>query len=192
MDMGIGLLGRPDIIIKRKFRWMLWISTPCGDIGPWFVKSASRPQIDLDETELHFRNAVTWIPGKGKWQPITVTYVDAANREMQGLYNWLATVYNFTQPVQLQQAEKRDWAGTALLALFDGCGTPLESWQLDSCFPQSIKWGELDYSDSAECTIELTLRYSEVTYTPNTLCGIQPPVSCCSGCGTPDQNKTWA
>lgn len=182
MEMGIGLLGRPDIIIKRKFRWMMDISTPCGYVGPHFVKSAGRPQLDLDETELHFRNAVTWIPGKGKWQPLTVTYVDAIHSEMQGLYDWLATTYNFVNDVWLSQGEKKDWGGVATLVMFDGCGNPLERWLMKSCFPQSIKWGDLDYADSAECTIELTIRFSEVTYIPNPACGMQTPYACCRGC----------
>jgi hypothetical protein len=199
MEMGIGLLGRPEVIIKRKFRWMLEITSRCGYIGPHFVKSAGRPQIDIDETELHFRNAVTWIPGKGKWQPLTVTYIDTTHVELQGLYNWLATVYGQIGdiagptpggPVFLPQGEKSDWSGLAKLVLFDGCGNPLETWLLDSCFPQSIKWGDLDYSDSAECTIELTLRFSEVTYIPNPACGMTAPKSCCSGCKPPSTIAT--
>lgn len=190
-EMGIGLLGRPDIIIKRKFRWMLEISTACGHyIPPHFVKTSGRPQLDLDETELHFRNAVTWIPGKGKWQPLSVTYIDVANATMQGLYDWIATLYGGFAGISANggsagwvtctQAEKKDWAGAAHLMMYDGCGTPIEQWLLGSCFPQSIKWGDLDYADSAECTIELTLRFSEVEYTP--ACGLTMPTSCCRGC----------
>jgi len=189
IGMGIGLLGEPNIIIKRKFRWKLEIEFNGGKIiGPHFVKSTGRPQLDIDEAEIHFKNAVTWIPGKGKWQPITVTYIDTTHEELQGLYDWLATVYGQIGdpdfgggPNTLPQGEKADWSGNATLTLYDGCGVLLETWLMSSCFPQSIKWGDLDYSDSAECTIELTMRFSEATYTPN--CGTRnKPRGYCSGC----------
>ncbi len=179
MPMGIGVLGAPNIIIKRKFRWTLEIATPCGFIPKHFVKLAARPQLEIDETEINFLNATTWIPGKGKWQPLSITYIDVTDGSMQGLYNWIATVHNFTDPVNLSNSEKAGWNGVASLTMFDGCGTPLENWLLGSCFPQSINFGELDYASSDEATIELTLRYSEVRY--QGLCGPSPS-ACCRGC----------
>lgn len=179
MQMGIGRLGAPNIILKRKFRFTLEIFTPCGDIPIHYVKLAARPQLEIEEQELNFLNGVTWVPGKGRWQPITVTYVDVPDQEMQGLYSWIATVYDFNNPVNLKQSEKSGWAGTALLTMYDGCGYPLEFWLLQSCFPTSINFGDLDYANSEESTVELTLRYSEVAYTSN--CGPNPS-PCCEGC----------
>lgn len=178
--MGIGLLGQPNIIIKRKFRYTLEISTPCGFIPQHFVKVAARPSLEIEEQELNFLNAVTWIPGKGKWQPISVTYIDVAGPHLIGLYNWIATVYNFTNPVNLTQSEKAGWAGTGRLVMYDGCGTPLEVWLLGSMWPTSVNFGDLAYEDSAEATIELQLRYSEVNYT--SLCGGGQIAGCCRGC----------
>lgn len=179
MTMGIGRLGAPNIIIKRKFRWTLEISTPCGFIPRHFVKLAARPHLEIDEHEISFLNATTWIPGKGKWQPITVTYIDVADAEMAGLYNWIATVHDFTDPINLRNSEKAGWNGSALLTMYDGCGSPLEYWLLNSCWPQSANFGDLAYDDSSEATIELTLRFSEVTY--QGVCGPNPS-PCCRGC----------
>jgi hypothetical protein len=178
--MGIGVLGQPNIILKRKFRWTLEISTPCGFVPRHFVKVAARPNIEIEETELNFLNAVTWIPGKGKWQPISVTYNDVSNASMQGLYNWVASVYGFPWPVELPQSEKSGWAGTAILMMYDGCGTPLELWALGSVWPQSVNWGDLDYANSEIATVELQLRYSEVFYM--NLCGGGSIQKCCQGC----------
>jgi hypothetical protein len=181
--MGIGFLGSPNVIIKRKFRWTLSISTPCGNIPASYCKIAGRPNLEIEETELNFLNAVTWIPGKAKWQPITVTYIDVASRDMQGLYNWMASVYGFQWPVDLPQSEKAGWNGTALLTMYDGCGQEVESWVLGSVFPTSINFGDLAYDTSDVATIELTLRYSEVRF--NGGCGLTPPINCCSGCTIP-------
>jgi len=193
--MGIGRLGDPSRIFKRKFRFTFEIAIPCpittfgsvtgsngSTIPEWFVKTVARPQLDIEETELNFLNAVTWIPGKGKWQPITVTYIDVADSLHQPLYNWLASVYDFTDPVRLKQTEKAGWAATGTLRMFDGCGTLIETWTLKNMWPQSVNFGDLDYANSEEATIELSLRYSDVTYTPNGKCGLKPPQPCCEGC----------
>lgn len=180
MPMGIGALGAPNIIIKRKFRWTLAIATPCGNVPASFCKVAARPNLDIEETELNFLNATTWIPGKGKWQPISVTYIDVANAQMQGLYNWIATVYGFNDPINLPQSEKAGWAGTALLTMYDGCGSPLENWVLGSVWPQSVNFGDVDYQSSDVATIEMTLRYSEVFY--QGICGVLAIQNCCRGC----------
>lgn len=179
MAMGIGRLGAPNVIIKRKFRWTLEITTPCGNIPRHYVKVASRPQLDVEEAEINFLNATTWIPGKAKWQPLNVSYHDTTDMDMQGLYNWIATIYNFNDVVNLHQSEKSGWAGVATLTMYDGCGTPLEHWFLGSVWPQSINFGDLDYSDSETATIDLTLRFSEVNYAGT--CG-PTPRPCCTGC----------
>jgi hypothetical protein len=182
MGMGIGRLGAPNIIIKRKFRWTLRIETPRGTIPEHYVKVAARPQLDIDETEINFLNATTWIPGKGKWQPITVSYIDVAADDVGPLYDWIASVYNFNTQnpsTDLPQTEKIGWNATAILQVYDGCGKALERWKLQSVWPQSVNFGDLDMADSSELTIDLTLRYSEVNY--QNLCGPQV-VGSCIGC----------
>lgn len=184
MAMGIGRLGDPKLVIKRKFRWTIEINTPIGLIPKHFAKVAARPQLDIDELEVNFLNATTWLPGKGKWQPLNVTYIDVADAEMGPLYSWIASVYDFTQinpQSNLPQTEKPGWNGSAVLTMYDGCGSPLEQWTLNSCWPQSINFGDLDYSDSNEATIDLTLRFSEVNYMKLGNCGITIDPDC-KGC----------
>jgi hypothetical protein len=189
-QMGLGKLAGPDLVFKRKYRWTFQIFPSCGNqpIPAHFVKLASRPNLTIEETEINFLHGKMWIPGKGTWETITVTYYDIGNAGagMTALFSWLATVYNFTDPDGLHQSSKRGtgpgsggYAGQGILLLYDGCGVTMESWELANMWPQAVNFGELDYSSSEEVTIELTLRYSEVKYTP--LCGgsITP---CCKGC----------
>lgn len=193
-NMGLGQLGGADIVFKRKYRWTFVLESPCGGVVPEHtVKLASRPNLTIEETEINFLHGKTWIPGKGSWETITVTYYDLANDgdSMTPLWSWLATVYDFTDPVGLKQASKRGgaaggaagnggYAGIGRLTLFDGCGTPVERWVLSNVWPQQINFGDLDFASSDEMTVELTLRYSEVQYTP--LCGGSIR-ACCGGCG---------
>jgi len=189
--MGIGRLGFNNLIFKRKFRWTFELYDICGGrrIPPHYVKLAARPNLTIEETEINYLHAKTWLPGKASWETMTVTYYDIATIDVKPLYDWLASVYEFTNPVTLRMGStRRDYAAKSLLFLYDGCGQELERWRMSDVWPQAINFGELDYSSSEEATIELTLRYSEVEYTP--LCpqfAIQP---CCSPCNQSSSGAT--
>jgi hypothetical protein len=179
IPMGIGRLGQPNIIIKRKFRWKLFIQTPLGSIPEWYVKTAARPNLEIDELELNFLNAVAWMAGKGKWQPITVTYIDTTDIVMKPLLDWIASVYDLATPNALWQSEPSGYMGTATLNLYDGCGNALERWILYGVWPHSVNFGDLSYSESEEVNIELSLRYNLVEH--QGLCGPSSTKNC-TGC----------
>lgn len=185
-NMGIGVIGQPDVTIKQKFRYTLEIVGFCNNeknlIPEHFVRVASRPNLSIEEVEINHLHAKTWIPGKASWETITVTYYDVAHEEMYSLWTWLATVYDFTDPIGLKMGSKRDWDATGIINMYDGCGVLLEQWQLQHMWPTAINFGELDYSSSEEATIELTMRYSDVKW--RSFCPDFIPQSCCSGCGT--------
>ena len=188
--MGIGALGFNNTIFKRKFRYTFEVQNICGqgrNLPAAFVKSSARPVLAIDETEINFLNAKMFIPGKATWETITVTYIDAVNSQninlFKPLWDWLASVYNFQDPINLQMGSiRRDYAATGLISMYDGCGTLLETWQLQNMWPTNINFGELDYASSDESTIELTLRYSDVIYTP--VCPGFTIAPCCSPCGS--------
>jgi len=183
--MGLGKIGFDNVVFKRKFRWTFEVQDICRGltVPKDFVKLASRPNISIEETEINYLHGKTWIPGKGTWETITVTYFDVATTENLPLYTWLASVYEYTDPVNLRMGSARtDYAGTGILHLFDGCGEAIERWIMRDLWPTAINWGDLDYSNSEECTIELTLRYSQVDY--RSLCPPFTPESCCTPCST--------
>lgn len=191
-NMGLGALGGNTTAIKRKFRWTLEISPKCntsgtgggGLIGPNFCKVAARPNYDIEETELNYLNAKTWIAGKLTWQAITATFIDANAFEIQNLYVWIGQNARLDDDVRFHQGTSfQDYAATAQLALYTGCGQPMEVWQLDNVWPQAVNFGELDYSSSEEVQIELTLRYDKVKYF--SFCPSVTFNSCCTPCTSP-------
>lgn len=187
IPMGIGNLGFQNLIFKRKFRFTFALQNICGNsnqsIPPYYVKTASRPHVEIEEVEIDYLNGVTWIPGRARWQTMTVTYYDVASTDMAPLWNWLASIYNFTDPINLQMGSQRqDYSATGLLNLWDGCGQLLETWQMTDVWPTDIDFGELDYSSSDPAEISLTLRYSNVKYTP--VCPSFAINACCSPCGS--------
>ncbi len=192
--MGIGVIGAPDMVFKRKFRYTFSIYGFCDNeknkVPEHFVTIASRPNLTIEETEVNFLHAKQWIPGKATWETMTVTYQDVAHNEMRSLWNWLASVYDFTDPINLRMGNKRDWDATGVLTMYDGCGVMLEAWQLQHMFPTAINFGDLDYSSSDIATIELTLRYSDVKY--RSYCPDFVPEACCGGCGTTVKKQQFA
>lgn len=190
--MGLGNLASGNVVFKRKYRWTMELDTHCDyqSIPEYFVKVANRPQITIEETEINFLHGKFWIPGKATWEALTITFYDVADlgQANNSLFGWLATTYNFTDSVGLHQSTLRGpnydqasggYGCDGSLKLYDGCGTALEEWRLHGMWPQSINFGELDYSSSEECTIEVTTRYDSAEYLP--LCGGSFDI-CCAGC----------
>jgi hypothetical protein len=214
-DMGLGTLAATNTIFKRKYRWTFSLSTPCGVIPDTVVKVANRPQLDIEDTQIDYLHGRMWIPGKASWQTTSVTFYDvlekggAGKNDITNLYKWLSGVYAFHSNVTLHQSSVRGgygpgsgalgasiltsgglggppgYSGTAFLNMYDGSGEVLEQWVLGHVWPQSISFGELDYSSSDEATVEVTLRYSEVQYNPMKIGCVTPFVPCPpAGCST--------
>jgi len=189
--MGIGALTDDQITFKRKFRWTFSIQPNCdgfnnAPIPASFVKLAARPNISIEETELNFLNEKTWIPGKAAWETITVTILDAGGKGQQAvnlnrsLFGWLKAVYDFTSTCRFQGSRIKDYGAVATLILYDGCGVGMEKWVLANVWPTAINFGDLDYASSDIAEIELTLRYSDVTYDGKCPGTIFP--ECCESC----------
>ena len=190
--MGIGLLGGADLVFKRKFRWTLSFS----EIGPGklnipadFLKSAARPNLEIEETEINYMNAKMFIPGKATWQTTEVVYLDIADMQLKSLWQWIIQIYNVMDRNDITTANRsmgsqvRDYAGKGNLSLYDGCGNELEVWTLYSAWPKTVDFGELDYSSSDVCEVKMTLRYADVGYVSK--CppyqGMAPRCSPCKG-----------
>ncbi len=175
LPMGLGAIGDGKVIFKRKFRWTFEIEYCCTSDTPRsvareFVKVGARPQVDIEEVEINYLNGKFWIPGKATWSEMNVTYYDVSGATNSGVNTssilaWIATIYDFTDPVCLQMnSVPEQYEGVARLILWDGCGNPLEGWLLSHVWPKAVNWGDLDMASSEECTVELTLRYSSVRY----------------------------
>lgn len=194
-NMGMGPLGDPNIEPKRRFRFLFEVSFCNGTktVPPYFVKMAARPDLSIEETELNFLNSKTWITGKPSWEQISVTYMDISTGDNFELWSWIGTVYNFFSTGNGSSAaqsapcysmgRRSDYEGIGKLQILDGCGFPTEAWVMGNMWPTSIKFGEVDYSQSETLDIEMQLRYSNVQY--RSFCGPQPNPCPCTPCGNP-------
>lgn len=193
--MGIGKIGMSQsLVFKRKFRWAFEVNQICGDpkrtIESSWVKVANRPNVSFEETEINFMHGKMYIPGKASFDAISVTYYDVASKAfetVEPLYDWIGSVYDFLGPEGTRDQAKMSsiaegpggYSANSELTLFDGCGTALEMWRLQQCWPQAVNFGDLDYSNNEESTIEVTIRYQWAEY--HRLCG-RDANPCCVGC----------
>jgi len=182
INMGIGRLGENSTAIKRKFRFLVDIEPySARSIHGGFVKTAKRPGWEVDEQELNFLNARTWIAGKHSYTEIEVVYIDAGVEEIGALIEWVGKLSNINNSVSFEMGTSfRDYGASVSIRSFDGCGNEMETWTVENAWPKTVDFGELDYSSSEEMNITVTLRYDQVNYV-----GICPPVSIhpsCTGC----------
>jgi hypothetical protein len=142
-------------------------------------KTAERPKLEIEETELNFLNAVTWFPAK-----------ESGNQSMSRTTTWRTPPCKVCStgwprsttsmdPVNLTMSEKAGWAGTGLLTMLTVAVLRLRLaagvYVADSRSASATRLCDSDF-----CTVELTLKYSEVQY--RNLCGGGSPIACCRGC----------
>lgn len=200
-NMGIGALGNSTgIMFKRKFRWLFSVEDICSAGGisrvpESFVKSAARPNVTFEETEINFLHGKMYLPGKATFESITVTYYDVTNDQtspLVPLYSWIANVYDFLSPEggitnprmnarAYDVGARAHYGGRGVLTMLDGGGLALEAWTLYDCWPQAVNFGDLDYATQDEATIELTVRYQFAKW--QNFCGAQPAPCFGSTCG---------
>ena len=182
-QMGLGVLANESLVFKRKYRWTFRVKWNGKQIPEAFVKVANRPSLTIEQTEINYLHGKMWIPGKGTWETLTVSYYDIAGNGvgasgMGTMWEWLTSVYDFTNPATLQQTSRRGrdgdqtgWAALGFLQMYDGTGETMETWELRNLWPAAVNFGDLDYGSSEVASLDLTMRFSEARYTPG--CGVQ-------------------
>jgi hypothetical protein len=175
--MGLGLLGDPHITFRhRKFRWTFSATFPTQELKESFVKLNSRPTKEalgeIEENEINYLSAKTWIPGKASWHTIVTTHfnVNETDPATKSLLDVLRVAWETIDKKEPQEP------GVGVLTLYDGCGVALETFTLDGLEVQEINFGELDHSSSEEVDLEVTWRYKAATY--KSLTAAYQPVPC--------------
>jgi len=120
------------------------------------------PNIHIEEKSIIDENGVeTWVPGKGTWEPLVVDRI--LLDENSKIYPWLREMYNFAAVI-----EPNDTVPYAEVGLELDCG---DKWTLKNAWPQSINFGDLDYTYDPTVYGAITFRFSEVYFES---CTIEP------------------
>lgn len=172
--MGLGVIGRRDVIFRRKFRWMFNITDIVGQedkntaIKMLPPLKAARPSISIKEMEVRHLDEVVYYPGRQDWKTINITvyHLQCNNNP---IFDWLRTIYDpiaedgdpFKYAIAESGGDEANFVKrVAQCVLYDPCGETMETWTYDCVWPTSIDWGELDFESSDIVYVDLTLRYA--------------------------------
>jgi len=138
---------------KRQFRWVLAIE----GIDAFIVKTASRPNISIEEVEIPYINHKRYIAGKASFETMSVTLHDPiAPSGAQQVMEWVRTHFeSVSGRAGYADFYKRD----IQLKMLDPIGTVVELWDIKGAFLTAADFGSLDYGASDPSEISITIRF---------------------------------
>jgi hypothetical protein len=138
---------------KRQFRWVLAVE----GIDAFIVKTASRPNISIEEIEIPFMNHKRYIAGKASFETLSVTLHDPiAPSGAQQVMEWIRTHFeSVSGRAGYADFYKRD----IQLKMLDPIGTVVELWDIKGAFLTGADFGSLDYGSSEASEISITIRF---------------------------------
>lgn len=139
----------------RKNRFLFRFPSDLG-ISEWWISSASRPTITMNETEIQFLNTSTWVVGRYIWEKITITLRDFIGpSSSQAVMEWIRLA---SESVTGRQGYAVAYKRDVVIECLDPTGVSVSSWLLKNVMPVVANFGDLDYADDALMTIQLELR----------------------------------
>lgn len=152
------------------FRWVFTAQFPEAKIPTFFVKVPERPRIQIDEI---LQPDGTYTPGKQRWLPMLTVFniPEGHDEDFSCLFKMLSKYYELgakafktaTTPDEVMESVKGQ-LGNAKLTMVDLLGNVREAWTLRAVWPDSVNFGELCYSSSADMDIDITWRFMNVNY----------------------------
>tara|TARA_R100000008_G_scaffold86844_2_gene82015 strand:+ start:344 stop:832 length:489 start_codon:yes stop_codon:yes gene_type:complete len=138
---------------KRQFRWVLAIE----GIDAFIVKTASRPNVSIEEIEIPYINHKRFVAGKASFETLSVTLHDPiAPSGAQQVMEWIRTHFeSVSGRAGYADFYKRD----IQLKMLDPIGTVVELWDIKGGFLTAADFGSLDYGTSEPTEISLTIRF---------------------------------
>ena len=138
---------------KRQFRWVLAIE----GIDAFIVKTASRPNVSIEEIEIPYINHKRYVAGKASFETLSVTLHDPiAPSGAQQVMEWVRTHFeSVSGRAGYADFYKRD----IQLKMLDPIGTVVELWDIKGGFLTAADFGSLDYGTSEPTEISLTIRF---------------------------------
>ena len=165
--MGVPGGGNGILHPKSKNRWQcvfIGMEGTAGNLTRQLV-TFTRPQLEFEELTLHRYNSTAFVAGKHTWSETSITLED----DLTGLASTVVQAQLERQQRLIgADGSNGQWLNAAPTAAaykfamrleqLDGNETVTEIWLGEGCWIKSVEYGELDYSDSEQVTIQLTLR----------------------------------
>ena len=126
-------------------------------IPAYTIKTATRPQVQFDEVELHHMNVRRYVKGKAAWQPLNITMYDPiVPSAAQAVMEWIRLGH---ESVTGRDGYSDFYKKDVNFQVLGPVGDIVEEWTLKGAFIQDAQFGDLSFEDSTPVEITLTLRY---------------------------------
>lgn len=166
-DIGIPGVGTGILQPKQKNKWRITFQNmgKGADSQPVSMQAVTvaRPTVSFNKVELHRYNSVSYIAGKHKWDPIDIALEDDVTGSASAILQ---------QQLQNQQwliGAEGQWLAAAgegsiykfatKIDMMDGNDQVVETWTLEGCWLESVKYDDLDYTSSDAVKITVTMSY---------------------------------
>jgi hypothetical protein len=158
---------------KRAYKFLLSIPGTGGGTGvqEFLVKNVGKPSFTIGSTPHAFLNHEFYYPGKTKWDPITVTVMDAVNGGMntsQAVMRMLEES-GYELPTNPNTAEGRQvisknkavnvGLGQVKIKTLNSDGEIIEEWVLRNAFITKAEFGTYDYANEDLQQVTISLQY---------------------------------
>ena len=127
-------------------------------IPAYLIKTAARPQLQLNSVPLDHINVKRYVKGKAEWQPITVTLYDPiVPSGAQSVMEWVRLHH---ESVTGRDGYSDFYKKEIKFNLLGPVGDKVEEWTLHGAFIQTANFNDLDFANGTDVAdISLTLRY---------------------------------
>lgn len=147
----------------RQNRFLVRFPSDLG-IQEWWVKSASRPKIDINSTKIPFLNTETYVAGIYRWPEISIKMNDPQGPSAsQACMEWIRLVAeSVTGRMGYAAGYKRDLE----IEMLDPTGVVVSKWILKNAWPKNFDGGSLSYSadELAEITMNIVIDYAILAF----------------------------
>lgn len=163
---------------KRAFRFIIRFNG-MPDAATWYATKASKPQLEVSETEHKYLNHNFYFPGRTTWSPVSITLVDPATPDAISSLHQMLVEAGYVVPTNptILQSISKDRAvaqagspntpgigGDIEILQLDADGNTdeanvLEKWTLRNAWVKKIAPSELSYDSEELSTIEVEIRY---------------------------------
>lgn len=133
------------------------------------VMTVTRPEVSFEKKELHVYNSRIRYAGKHEWSDVTLVVRDDVTGAVSKLVGeQVQKQFDFFE--QASAASGIDYKFTTIIEILDGGNgafepTVLESFELEGCTLQKVKYADGDYSSSDPLQIDMTIMYDNAIQT---------------------------
>lgn len=166
-DFGIPGIGTGILQPKLKNLWRVTFANLGGgaDAQPLSLQATTvtRPTLSFEEVQLDRYNSRAWVAGKHTFEPMTLTVEDdltgTATQVIQEQLQKQQFLIGAEGPFLGKGEEGSLYKFVTYLDQLDGKEQVVEKWTVEGCWFQNVDYTDLDYADSAQVLITVTIRY---------------------------------